>query len=200
MSAPPTATTAPITDVHAIASTNACRAVVSRNVPASPPICAATADAPASESRTAFAAASGSPATGPAIAAPYEPANRLPSTAMPSAPPTSRVVSLTADPTPNWSGGSEPMIASVAGVMARPMPAAEMNRMPAIIRSLLFSFTRAIEARPPAMIRRPRVVVILAPKRLVMAALMPAAMATPSAIGMNRNPVWSALRPSTCWR
>ena len=39
----------------------------------------------------------------------------LPTTATPSAPPTSRLVSFTAEPTPAWSRGSEPMIDSVDG-------------------------------------------------------------------------------------
>ena len=47
----------------------------------------------------------------------------LPTMATPSAPPSSRVVSLTADPMFARSGGSEPMIDSVAGAPASPMPA-----------------------------------------------------------------------------
>ena len=46
----------------------------------------------------------------------------LPMMATPSAPPTSRLVSFTAEPTPALSRGSEPMIDSVAGASARPMP------------------------------------------------------------------------------
>ena len=42
---------------------------------------------------------------------------RLPMTATPRVPPSSRVVSLTAEPTPAFSVGSEPMIDSVAGAM-----------------------------------------------------------------------------------
>jgi hypothetical protein len=42
--------------------------------------------------------------------------------ATPRAPPTWRVVSLTADPTPALARGSEPMIDSVAGAMVMPMP------------------------------------------------------------------------------
>ena len=42
--------------------------------------------------------------------------------ATPRAPPISRVVSLTADPTPARSGGRDPMIESVAGAIARPIP------------------------------------------------------------------------------
>ena len=47
----------------------------------------------------------------------------LPTMATPSAPPTSRLVSLTAEPTPAWSSGSAPMIDSVAGATDSPMPA-----------------------------------------------------------------------------
>ena len=44
--------------------------------------------------------------------------------ATPSVPPSSRVVSLTAEPTPAFSCGSEPMIASVAGAVVSPSPTA----------------------------------------------------------------------------
>lgn len=47
---------------------------------------------------------------------------------MPSALPSSREVSLTAEPTPCFSGGSDETIAVVAGVLARPMPAANSTR------------------------------------------------------------------------
>jgi hypothetical protein len=46
----------------------------------------------------------------------------LPNTATPSAPPTWRVVSFMAEPTPALASGSEPMIDSVAGAMVKPMP------------------------------------------------------------------------------
>ena len=42
---------------------------------------------------------------------------------MPSALPSSREVSLTADPTPCFSSGSAAVMAVVLGVPARPMPA-----------------------------------------------------------------------------
>ena len=44
--------------------------------------------------------------------------------ATPSAPPTWRVVSLTAEPTPAFSRGSDPITDSVAGAMVIAMPAA----------------------------------------------------------------------------
>jgi hypothetical protein len=51
-------------------------------------------------------------------------ARMLPSTATPRVAPSSRSTSFMADPTPAFSFGSEPMIASVAGVIAtaRPKP------------------------------------------------------------------------------
>jgi hypothetical protein len=42
--------------------------------------------------------------------------------ATPSAPPIWRVVSFIAEPTPAFASGSEPMIDSVAGVIASAMP------------------------------------------------------------------------------
>jgi hypothetical protein len=47
----------------------------------------------------------------------------LPTIATPSAPPSSRVVSLTAEPMLARSGGSAPRIDSVAGAPASPIPA-----------------------------------------------------------------------------
>lgn len=46
----------------------------------------------------------------------------LPAMATPRVPPSSRVVSLTAEPTPALSTDSDPMIASVAGEKVRPRP------------------------------------------------------------------------------
>src|SRR2546428_12492372 len=61
------------------------------------------------------------PATG-ARAAVYADAKTLPRMATPRAPPICRVVSFIADPTPAFASGSEPMIDSVAGVIASAIP------------------------------------------------------------------------------
>ena len=50
----------------------------------------------------------------------------LPITATPSAPPTWRVVSLIAEPTPARAAGTDPMIEAVAGAINRPIPAANV--------------------------------------------------------------------------
>ena len=47
-----------------------------------------------------------------------------PSTATPSAPPSSRVVSFMAEPTPARLSGTEAMISVVSGVMVRAIPVA----------------------------------------------------------------------------
>ena len=47
-----------------------------------------------------------------------------PMIATPRAPPTCRVVSLIAEPTPAFSRGSDPITDSVAGAIVMPMPAA----------------------------------------------------------------------------
>ena len=52
----------------------------------------------------------------------YSDAYTLPITATPRVPPSSRVASLTADPTPAWRVEIAPMIDSVAGAEVRPMP------------------------------------------------------------------------------
>ncbi len=52
-------------------------------------------------------------------------------TATPTAPPTWRVVSFTAEPTPARASGSDPMIDSVAGLMVNAIPdAASAIRQP----------------------------------------------------------------------
>ena len=62
----------------------------------------------------------------------YCDATMLPSTAMPSAPPNSRVVSLTADPMPALLSGTDDMIAPVAGAIVTAMPPARSTSAPAI--------------------------------------------------------------------
>ena len=55
-------------------------------------------------------------------------------TATPSAPPVSRVASLTADPIPALAGGRTLRIDSVAGVLVRPSPKPMMQHLAAICR------------------------------------------------------------------
>ena len=75
-----------------------------------------------------------------------------PVSATPRAPPTNRVVSLTAEPTPAWVRGSEPMIDSVAGAMAKPIPAATimLATMSNGYSGVDASQSRAPRSRPPS--------------------------------------------------
>ena len=84
----------------------------------------ATPRAPPSDDWTAARADAGSAATDAGRAAVNFDASRLPSTATPSAPPSSRVVSLTAEPTPALRSGSDAMIPVVDGAIDRPIPTA----------------------------------------------------------------------------
>ena len=64
----------------------------------------------------------------------YSDAYTLPSTATPRVPPSNRVASLTAEPTPALAFGTTPMIASVAGALVRPMPVPSTTICSAIVR------------------------------------------------------------------
>ena len=80
---------------------------------------------------------------------PYTEASTLPMTATPNAPPTWRVVSFTADPTPALANGSEPMIDSVAGAIVSAMPhAINAMRHTTSGQYALFTCSVAIEPDP----------------------------------------------------
>ncbi len=63
----------------------------------------------------------------------YSDAYTLPITATPSVPPSRRMASLIAEPTPAWAAGTTPMIASVAGALVRPMPVPSTTIWTAIV-------------------------------------------------------------------
>src|SRR5947207_581415 len=63
----------------------------------------------------------------------YSEAYTLPITATPRVPPSRRVASLTADPTPALAFGTTPIIASVAGALVRPIPVPRMTIWAAIV-------------------------------------------------------------------
>src|ERR1700712_3759880 len=107
-----------------------------------------------------------------------------PTTATPRVPPSSRVASLTADPTPARAGGSTSRIDSVAGV--------EINPMPRPINTICGTITRAYDVSTAAVeIHRndtanstiPVVTTILVPTRGASAAPTMEATAIESATG-----------------
>src|SRR6476659_7854856 len=113
------ATAAATQSVASNASTNAPRAACATTSPRAPPTECACCSAAARE----WLACSGKPRTVSILDRKRE-ATRLPSTATPSAPPSSRLVSLTAEPTPALCSGNERMIAPVDGAVVMPMPSA----------------------------------------------------------------------------
>src|SRR3954471_381631 len=115
-----TTTTAATHNVELNASRYDDLAAVAIAPPRAPPADAADCSASASE----CVAFSGRPLTAPFIEERKCDATRLPITATPSAPPSSRVVSFTAEPTPALCSGSDRMIAPVDGAVVMPMPSA----------------------------------------------------------------------------
>ncbi len=81
------------------------------------------ADATATPSWAAASCSGGRlPVSSSASRSAYTLENTDPMTATPRVPPSSRVASLTAEPTPARAGGSTCRIDSVAGVLTRPRP------------------------------------------------------------------------------
>ena len=94
----------------------------STGCPADPSLVAAPSAAPTDE-WALCATVAGMPRGSAVVSrAAYSEAYRLPITATPSVPPSSRVASLTAEPTPAFALGTTPMMASVAGALVRPIP------------------------------------------------------------------------------
>src|SRR5689334_6312990 len=83
----------------------------------------ATDSAPASDDDAAERAAVGKPPSDDVSELAYCDVRMLPNTATPSAPPSSRVVSFIAEPTPARSRGTPDMIALVNGAIATDIPA-----------------------------------------------------------------------------
>ncbi len=119
-------------------------------------------------------------------------ANTLPTIATPRVPPSSRVVSLTADPTPALSADSEPMIASVPGAVVRPRPAPSSTIWIAISRYGVLALAVDAQPRPAAKIARPPATTTVVPILSTMRGPTMLAMAIEAATGSNRTPVSKA--------
>ena len=114
----------------------------------------------------------------------------LPMAATPRAPPTWRVVSLTAEPTPAFSRGSEPITLSVAGAMVRPMPT-DITHMLRMTRRYDESAEMNDRANSdPAMTSRPVVTTRLVPTRSTSRADSGAVSIRAAAYGTSRTPAW----------
>src|SRR6266852_4838208 len=83
--------------------------------------------------------------------------------ATPRAPPTSRVVSFIAEPTPALPGGSDPMIDSVAGTIDIDSPTAMITRPPSTCQYPDPGVVCARYHNPPAPIAMPRATMAFVP-------------------------------------
>ena len=110
---------------RSMAVTKALCAVRASSVPSGPPTRRLRMSAAAIEPVAVCAALPGTCAVASALASRdrYAAAERLPMIAMPRAPPTSLMVSLTALPAPAWWPGTVAMMVVLAGAITSPMPA-----------------------------------------------------------------------------
>ena len=97
-------------------------------------------------------------------------------------------MSLTADPTPALAGGSEPMIASVAGAWTRPSPPPMKNMATTITAYGVETPLVAAMAKPTAIDSRPPVTTTLVPIRSASLAAIGAVEAVNTANGTVRMP------------
>ena len=120
-----------------------------------------------------------------------------PSTATPNAPPTCRVVSLTAEPTPALARGSDPMIESVAGAMTLPMPrpSAHVTRMTWRVDESGWSVRN--DRKPTPTINSPVATTRLLPKRCTQMLLSGAATMIVTACGSRTAPALTVEYSST---
>src|SRR5581483_6265937 len=200
MTAAATATTAAATQVTVMPWTKAALAPAARAEPAAPGRVAATPSAPPTDDRTAARAGAGSAATDAGRALVNFEASRLPSTATPRAPPSSRVVSLTADPTPALRSGIDAMIPVVDGAIDRPIPAPIVTMASTRCQYGDATSDWARNSRPRATISRPVLTTLRLPKCSTNRALAGAATIIMKAIGSMRTPASRALYPTTSCR
>jgi hypothetical protein len=124
-----------------------------------------------------------------------------PMTATPIAPPTCRVVSLTAEPTPALPSGSELMIDSVAGAMVSAMPVAMRHmRITTSGQYDEWAVRLTMEPRPTVTSSSPVPTTNLVPTFDTKRALSGANVIMHAAIGRKRRPVSHAEYPSTNWK
>ena len=120
-------------------------------------------------------------------------AKTLPTIATPRVPPSSRVVSLTAEPTPALSADNEPMIDSVAGAVVRPRPPPSISICVAISRYGVAASAVDAHARPAAKMARPATTTAVVPIRSTIRGPTMLATAIEMATGSSRTPVSNAL-------
>ena len=110
---------------------------------------------------------------------------------MPRAPPSSRVVSFTADPTPAFDRGTDDMISPVAGAAVMPMPAPSTANAAATTRYGVSVVSEVSAAKPTATMPSPAAMTRAAPNRSASAALRGDTATNVSASGRLASPASS---------
>ena len=162
-------------------------ALLIRAGPAAPAF-SATAYAPEMDSRAASDAAAGRPSVALPRWSRYTEERIAPSAATTSAPPSWRMVLLTAEPTPAFSRGSDAMIDSVADGITLAMPTPIRKNAAPTIQIGVVAPMKSQDARPTATSSRPVVLTAFGPNRLTMAALRGANTIWATANGTNSAP------------
>ena len=185
--------------VACMACTNASFAAVVSALPAGPSF-AATPYVPETDSAATDRAAAGRPATLGVMSSRYTAASNEPSTATPRAPPTCRIVLLTADPTPAFSRGSVDMIDSVDGGITLAMPTPWMKKTAHSIQIGVATWMNMNAPSEKATSAIPIVQTTFGPYRLTYAALRGAKISWAAANGTNSSPASSGEYPRTTCR
>src|ERR1700758_5579939 len=115
-------------------------------------------------------------------------ANTLPTIATPRVPPSSRVVSLTAEPTLALSALSEPMIDSVAGAVANPSPPPSNSIWAAVWLYGVPASTVDAHASPAANMTNPPATTAVVPTFSTIRGPTTLATAIENATGRSRTP------------
>ena len=161
---------------------------------------AATAAVALNDSWTWAARAGGTPA-GRVSSAWYTADSTLPTTAMPSEPPSSYAVAEIAAAAPARSRGAVPRIVSPVTVRVRPAPAPNATWAASTSVYGVSAPTEPNRPNPSAARARPPDTVGARPNRRTnLAASTPPATSAASAPGTNARPERSGLQPSTSWK
>src|SRR5256885_4330191 len=123
-----------------------------------------------------------------------------PSTATPMAPPICRVVSLTAEPTPAFALGNEPMIESVAGAMTLLMPTDSSAATTITCRVLEFTSSVRKPSRHKAMKNNPPATTTLLPNFRTQMLDIGARIIISADCGSSTAPAFTVEYPSTSWK
>src|SRR6185369_6477852 len=135
-----------------------------------------------------------------AMPALYRDAATLPSTATPSAAPSSRVASFIADPAPARRGGTTDMIAAVIGEIVIAMPEIRTSMHTSTYKYDV-STLRSVNERNPIDTRLiPSPTVRLTPMRPAILGVIGATMSITGAIGRKRNAEPRGLNPRISWK